>query len=129
MRLIRAQADEMPNRDDLEEGLDLAEPLGLEHLARSRRDQTQAGDQEFARDDQHHAEGSVEHRRTIWRNGLTGIIPACHGQAVDGRQADEESEDENLVDQRIHEASEIGHGVQLAGDPAVKDVCQGREDE
>ncbi len=38
VRLISAQADEVADRDDLEERLDLAEALGLEHLPRSGGD-------------------------------------------------------------------------------------------
>ncbi|MEY3911900.1 MAG: hypothetical protein RLY37_1368 [Verrucomicrobiota bacterium] len=38
MRLIGAQADKVPDGDDLQEGLDLAEALGLEHLPRSGGD-------------------------------------------------------------------------------------------
>ena len=35
MRLIGAQADEVPDGDDLQEGLELAEALSFEHLPRS----------------------------------------------------------------------------------------------
>ena len=122
MRLIRAQADEVADREDLQERLELAEALGLEHLTRSGGDEAQAGDQEFADEDEHHAERSVEHRGGIWVDVHAGVVDADDGQAVDGGEADQQAEDEDFVDQGVHEAAEVGHGVQLAGDPAVKDI-------
>ena len=39
MRLIGAQADEVADGENLEEGLELTEALGLEHLTRSGGDE------------------------------------------------------------------------------------------
>ena len=57
------------------------------------------------------------------------VVDTDDRQAVDGGEADEQAEDEDLVDQGVHQAAEVGHGVQLPGDPAVKDVGQGGQDE
>jgi hypothetical protein len=77
---------------DLQERLDLAEALGLEHLTRGGGDQAEAGDQEFADDDEHHAEGRVEHRRSSpGDSGSPGVAPTRDRQAVDRGQADEQA--------------------------------------
>ncbi|MEY4818475.1 MAG: hypothetical protein RLZZ23_1248 [Verrucomicrobiota bacterium] len=129
VRLISAQADEVADRDDLEERLELAETLGLEHLPRSGGDETQAGDQEFANEDEHHAKGRIKHRGGVRVDVHPRVVDADDGQTIDGGEADEQAKDEDLVDQGIHQAAEVGHGVQLPGDPAVKDVGQGGQDE
>ena len=129
MRLIGTQADEVTDGDDLQERLELTKAFGLEHLTRSGRDKAQASDQEFADEDEHHAERSEEYRSSVYCKSLASVSPLPNGQAVNGGEADEQAEDEDLVDQGVHQAAEVGHGVQLAGDPAVKDVGQGGQDE
>ena len=55
MGLVGAEADEVADRQDLQERLDLTEALGLEDLARGGGDQPETGDQEFADEDKYHA--------------------------------------------------------------------------
>lgn len=118
----------MTDGQDLEERLNLTEALGLEHLTRSGRDKAQASDQELADEDEHHAERSEEYCSSVYCKSLASVPPLPDGQAVNGGEADEQAEDEDLVDQGVHEAAEVGHGVQLTGNPAVKDVGQGGQD-
>jgi hypothetical protein len=115
VRLVGAQADEVSDREDLQEGLELAEALGLEDLAGSSRHETETGDEEFADQDEDDAEGRQQDHRGVGRDRHAGVVPARDRQAVDRGEADEQAEDEDLVDQRVHQASEVGHGVQLGG--------------
>lgn len=103
----------------------LAGPDGGEVASFALDEASEAGDEEFA------AEDEDSHPRVNPRRLEVGDLIADHGRCGERGpgEADEGAEDEDLVGEGVHDAAEAGDAVPGAGEFAIEDVGDGGEDE